>query len=87
MASNRRLLARFARTRGLDPVPTLGLLIEYGKWRSALDLDNLTWDDVRGETAKRHTMRLPAPGGDVERGPTARDADGHPVIYKIQCNW
>lgn len=87
LADDRRLLSRFARTRNFDPVPTLPLLLEYGRWRARLRLDTLTWDDVRGEMAKKHTMRLPALGGDVENGPTARDAEGHPVIYKIQCNW
>lgn len=87
LAEDRRLLARFARTRNFDPVPTLPLLLEYGRWRASLSLDTLTWDDVRGEMAKKHTMRLPVLTGDVENGPTARDAEGHPVIYKIQCNW
>lgn len=87
LSADRRLLARFARTRGFDPAQTLPLLLEYGRWRNSLTLDTLTWDDVRGEMAKKHTMRLPALGGDVQNGPTARDADGHPVIYKVQVNW
>jgi len=95
LADNRRLLARFAATRGFEVASTTELLVQYVAWRKAMRLDKLTRSsiDVAAELEKRYIMWLPAAcdnGTAPSCSPEARagrDVDGKPVLYKCMAAW
>ena len=49
-----------------------------------MGLPTLRAEDCRDELMKCHVLRLCEEGGSLLGGPTARDVEGHPVIYKVQ---
>jgi hypothetical protein len=53
------------------------------RWRMEVGLPTLRAEDCRDELMKCHVLRLCEEGGSVLGGPTARDVEGHPVIYKV----